>query len=122
MNAKLKKVLLFSGLGLDVVLTVFLFVVSIIMLATMPEKGTDMEKFYAENPGMIPYFQSHPTAYLLICVIPLILLLAGNIVLLVLYVNKAGKRKAKLSDLSEEQKAALREQILKDMESPKEEK
>lgn len=122
MNPKLKKALIYSGLGLDIVVTVFLFVISIIMLASMPEKGTDMELYYKANPGFITYLQYKPTVYLLACVVPLVVLLVGNIVLLVLYISKSGKRKAELSDLSEEQKAALRAEILKDMEAPQEEK
>lgn len=122
MNKTTKKVLIFGGIGLDVAITVFLFVVSIIMLATMPAEGTKMDDYYKANPGMITYFQSNPTAYLLICVVPLIILLIGNVVLLIWYINNAGKRKMQLSDLNDDQKAALREAILKDMESPKEEK
>jgi hypothetical protein len=120
MNPKVKKILIFSGLALDVAIIVFLFVVSIIMLATMPdvtEPGFDMKAYYEAHPGMITYFQANPTPYLLICVVPLIVLLIGNIILLVWYINKAGKSKAQLSDLSEEQKAALRAELMKDMSS-----
>ena len=116
MNPKVKKILIFSGLGLDVAITVFLFVVSIIMLATMPASGTNMKAYYEKDPNMITYLQANPTVYLLSCVLPLGVLLLGNIVLLVLYVRKAGTKKAMLSDLSEEQKAALRAELLKDME------
>lgn len=123
MNPKVKKALIYSGLGLDVVVTVFLFVVSIIMLATMPDPHTVViEEYFKTHPGMITYLQAHPTTYLLSCVVPLAILLIGNIFLLVWYMNKASKQKAQLADLSEEQKAALRAEILKDMEEPKEEK
>ncbi len=123
MNQKAKKILLYSGLTLDVVITVFLFVISIIMIATMPDlqPGMSMEVYYKEHPGFITYLQANPTTYLLTCVVPLILLLVANVILLVLYINRAGKRKMQLSDLNEDQKAALREAILKDIESPKEE-
>lgn len=121
MNPKLKKALIFSGLALDVVVTVFLFVVSIIMLATMPDPlVVDIQENYKLHPGMITFFQANPSAYLLICVVPLALLLIGNIFLLVWYINKAGKQKAQLSDLSEDQKAALRAEILKDIDSKEE--
>ncbi len=117
-----KKILIFGGIALDVLVTVFLFVVSIIMLATMPPSGTDMQAYYEENKGMITFFQANPTLYLLTCVLPLIILLVVNVILLALYIKKAAKRKIALNDLNEDQKAALREAILKDMESPKEEK
>ena len=122
MNPMVKKILIFSGIALDVAVTVFLFVVSIIMLATMPPSGTDMQAFYEENKGMITFFQANPTLYLLTCVLPLVLLLIANVVFLALYIKKAAKRKIALNELSDDQKAALREAILKDMESPKEEK
>lgn len=127
MNTKTKKILIISGLALDVAITVFLFVVAIVMLATLPDDKTikaagGMLNIYESNKNMITYLQAHPTTYLLTCVIPLIVLLIGNIILLVLYLNKAGKRKTELSDLSEDQKAALRAEILKDMEEPKEDK
>lgn len=125
MNPKVKKALIFTGIGLDVAITVFLFVISIIMLATMPDtKVVDLQANYEANPGMITYFQAKPTVYLLTCVVPLLVLLVGNIILLVFYINSAGKRKTELSDLSDEQKAALRAELMKDMqisEEPKEE-
>ena len=118
MNPKVKKALLFSGLALDIGATVFLFVLSIIMLATMPDPySVNMDTYYENNPGMISYLQTNPTVYLLTCVLPLVILLIGNIVLLVWYINRAGKMKTQLSDLSEEQKAALRAELAKDMSS-----
>lgn len=119
MNPNLKKALLISGISLDVGITVFLFVVAIIMLATMPAGGT-ASLVYENNPNMITYFQANPWVYLGVGVIPLFLLLIGNIIVLVFYVKKAGKTKAQLSDLSEDQKAALRAEILKDMDSSEE--
>lgn len=120
MNPNLKKALLISGITLDVGITVFLFVVAVIMLATMPAPTADRAFIYENNPNMITYFQANPWVYLGVGVIPLVLLLIANIVVLVLYVKKAGKTKAQLSDLSEDQKAALRAEILKDMDSSEE--
>ena len=126
MNPKTKKVLIFIGLGIDVAITVFLFVLSIIMLATMPDLKNigyyDMQTYYADHPGMITYLQANPTTYLLACVLPLIVLLIANIILLVWYINRAGKMKTQLSDLSEEQKAALRAELAKDMNTSEEKK
>lgn len=115
---KKKKVLLFTGIGLDVALTCFLFVVSIIMLATMPEKGQE-----PKLGGMIGWFQKNPTMYLIIGVIPLFLLLILNIVLLVLYVKKAGQKKAvEVSDLDQAQMDALKAELLKDLAGSSEDK
>ena len=84
----------------------------------------------AANTGFIGYLQNHTTLYGLAFVVPLFVLLAGNIVGLVIYVKKTSKSEpAQLNDLSEEQKEALRQELLKDLmggnapkEEPKEEK
>lgn len=121
MNPMLKKILIYTGISLDVVATVFLFVISIIMISTMPDLLSagyaDMKAYYEAHPGMITYLQANPTVYLLSCVLPLVILLIGNIILLVWYINHAGKTRTQLSDLSEEQKAALRAELAKDMSS-----
>lgn len=90
----------------------------------MPHTNAEMNQAMERNGAMIGFFQQNPLAILLICVLPLVLLLIANIVLLVLYVKKAGKIKATVNDLSEEQKAALRAELLKeiDSEEKKEEK
>lgn len=121
MSKKTKKVLLFTGLGLDVVVTTFLFVIAIIMLATMPTNDLEFKQAVEVNGPFIGYLQQNYNLYLCVCVIPLFVLLAGNIAILVIYVKKAGKAKTQLSDLSEEQKAALRAELLKEMDKSKEE-
>lgn len=121
MSKKTKSILIFSGIGLDVAATVFLFVVAIIMLATMPANNLSKEDFNAkiqQNGPFIGYLQAHPTLYLWTCVIPLFVLLVANIVFLVLYVRKMAKKpEVAVEDLSEEQKAALRAELLKELQS-----
>ena len=121
MSKKTKSILIFSGIGLDVAATVFLFVVAIIMLATMPANNLSKEEFNAkiqQNGPFIGYLQAHPTLYLWTCVIPLFVLLVANIVFLVLYVRKMAKKpEVAVEDLSEEQKAALRAELLKELQS-----
>lgn len=118
MNQKTKKILFFTGLGIDVAVTVFLFVVAIIMLATMPKTVADRNNAIEINGPFIGYLQQHSTLYLLTCVVPLFLLLGLNIVFLVLYVRKASKQpEVAVDDLSEEQKAALRAELLKDLQN-----
>lgn len=112
--SKTKKILIFSGIGLDVAVTIFLFVVSIIMIATMPATKEQAQA----RTGMIGFFQSHPTVYLWTCVVPLFLLLAGNIVGLFFYVKKSSgpkKKNVELNELSDEQKEALKKELLKDI-------
>ena len=123
MNKNVKKGLLIGGIVLDVGITVFLLIVSIIMLATMPKNSIEMSEAIETNGPFIGYLQQNPTVYLFTCVVPLFLLLGVNIVGLVMYIKKAGKTKATLAELSDEQKDALKAELLKDLtESKKEDK
>lgn len=116
MNPKVKKGLIIGGLALDMLIVVFLFVISIVMLATMPADKDAMAKAIETNGKFIGYLQQNPTTYFLACVLPLILLLAGNIVLLVFYVKRASKKPAvELADLSDAEKEALKAELLKDI-------
>lgn len=123
MNQKTKKILFFAGLGIDVAITVFLFVVAIIMLATMPKNQLELSRAIETNGPFIGYLQQHTNLYLWTCVVPLFLLLGANIVFLVLYVRKMGKKpEVAVDDLNEEQKAALRAELLKELQGESEEK
>lgn len=118
MNQKTKKILFFAGLGLDVAITVFLFVVALIMIITMPKTQIAMEHAIDDNGPFIGYLQQHSTLYFLTCVLPLILLLVANVVFLILYVRKQSKKaEPAVEDLSEEQKAALRAELLKELQN-----
>lgn len=121
---KNKKPLWISLLALDIGVTIFLFVVSIIMLANTPKSAEEREAM----DGFIGYLIKNPTVYLCAFVIPLFVLLALNIIGLVMYVRKTSKREpTKVSDLTEAQKEALRAELLKELsgapkaEEPKEE-
>ena len=115
---KSTKVLIIAGIALDVAITVFLFTISIIMLAkTAGKTANDIEN----ATGFIGYLQKHPLVYGLAFVVPLFLLLAGNIIGLVIYVKKTSENKpVQVNDLSEEQKEALRQELLKDLQGDKE--
>ena len=110
-----KKILLLIGIALDVGLTIFLLVISIIMLAeTIGKLPSEIQT----NTGLIGYLQNHPTFYGLVFVLPLFVLLAVNIIGLVIYVRKSAKKETpKVADLSEEQKEALRKELLKDLQN-----
>ena len=113
---KYKKPLLIAALALDFAITVFLFVLSIIMLVKMAKHPNNPNAAAADSSAFIAFFIKNPTVFLCVCVIPLFVLLAVNIVGLVIFVRKTSKREpAKLEDLSEEQKEALRQELLKDL-------
>lgn len=118
-NPKAKRILFISLFALDLALTCFLFVVSIIMLATMPKSKVEVALLKPDN--MIHYFQKNPTVFLWSIVVPLIVLLLVNITVLVLYLRKSSKaKKVALQDLNADEKEELRKQLLADMQ--KEEK
>ena len=118
MSPKAKKILLFTGIGIDVALTLFLFVIAIIMIITMPGNRITMAEAVEKNGPFIGYLQQHPTVYFWSCVFPLILLLIANLVILVLFVRALAKKKQMaVEDLSEEQKAALRAELLKELQA-----
>ena len=120
---KYKKPLLITIIALDFAITVFLFVISIIMIATMAKYKNNPQAAAAASGGMIRFFILHTTAFLWIVVIPLFALLAANIIGLVVFVKKTSKKEpAKLEDLSDEQKEALRQELLKDLQGGSEEK
>ena len=111
MTPKAKKILFIALFAVDIALTVFLFVVSIIMLATLPEykDGIDASTF-------IGYLQANPTVFLLAFVVPLFVLLVANILALVFYFRKGGaKKKVELNELSDADKEALRRELMKDL-------
>ena len=115
MNQKYKKPLFISLIALDVAITIFLFVISIMVLITMAGSSS-LNDAIAKSSGLIKYLLQNRTIYGVFFVIPLFLLLAVNIVGLVIYVRKTTKKEpAKLEDLSDEQKEALRQELLKDL-------
>ena len=115
--SKSKKILLIAGIALDVAVTLFLFVISIIMLVTIGVNG-DAKEAAEHSSGLILFLLQNTTLYFWAFVFPLFVLLAGNIVGLVFYVKKTSAKEnapTKLDDLTEEQKEALRQELLKDL-------
>ena len=110
------KYLVIAGVVLDVAITVFLFVISVIMIALV---GKYTIKYAPEHAnGLILYLLNNTTVYFWGFVFPLFILLAANIVGLVFYVKKTSSKEnapTKLDDLSDEQKEALRQELLKDL-------
>ena len=116
---KFQKPLIIAGLVLDVGVTIFLFVISIMILAKVIPAAT-LNEAINNAKGLIKYLLQNPTIYLVAFVIPLFILLALNVVGLIIYVKKtSGVKPAQLDDLSEEQKEALRQELLKDLQGEK---
>ena len=115
MNPKTKKALIIAGLALDVLVTIALFVFSIVILAKMPDSRFES---LPENT-FLGYFQHNPMMILIVDVLPLTALLVLNVCLAIWYIKKTGKKEEKkqvsLNDLSEEEKAALKQKILQEM-------
>ena len=117
-----KKPLFIGLIALDIAITIFLFVISIIVLVTMAS-SQNLNEAIEKSSGLIKFLLQNRTLYGVLFVIPLFVILAGNIIGLVFYVRKTTKKEpAKLEDLSEEQKEALRQELLKDLQGGNEEK
>lgn len=109
---KNKKYLWISLIVLDVAITIFLFVIHIIMLArTVGRNGvTDDPK------TLIGFLQNNLTLYLWLFVVPLFVILAANIVGLVFYVRKQTKKEqVKVDNLTDEQREALKRELLEEL-------
>ena len=116
---KNKKPLWIALIALDVAITVFLFVISIIMLANVNKTAGER----ALMTGFVGWLVNlKPWVYGVAFVIPLFLLLAGNIIGLVIYVKVEVQANVTVNDLSEEQKEALRQELLKDLQGGNEKK
>lgn len=110
------KGLIIAGVIADVMITVFFFAVSIIMLALVGKYTVKHAPEHAS--GLILYLLNNTTVYFWGFVFPLFILLAANIIGLVFYVKKTSAKEnapTKLDDLSDEQKEALRQELLKDL-------
>lgn len=123
MNPKTKKALIIAGLALDVLVTIGLFVFSIVILVKMPDSRFES----LPEDTFLGYFQHNPMMILIVDVLPLTALLVLNICLAIWYIKKTGKKEEKkqvsLNDLTEEEKAALKQKILQEMmENPNESK
>ena len=113
---KNKKILWICLGVLDVAVVTFLFVVHIMMLANVVGKTPAEVQALADNPGLIGFLAGHLSVYGFAFVIPLFVVLAANIVGLVLYMRKTLKKdKVSVSDLSEEEREALKKELLKDL-------
>ena len=117
---KNKKILWICLAALDVAVVGFLFVVHIIMLANIVGKTPIEINNLKNGTGLVAYLAGHLTVYGLAFVLPLFLVLVGNIVLLVFYLRKNLKKdKITAKDLTEEEKEALKKELLKELQEEK---
>ena len=113
-----KKKILWIALGvIDIAVVIFLFVVHIVMLANVVGKTPEQIAKFAQGEGMFAYLAGHIDVYGYAFVIPLFVILALNIVGLVIFIRKSTKKQAiTVNDLSDEEKEALKKELLKDLE------
>ena len=118
---KYKKPLLIALVVLDIALITFFLVLSIMILTTVTKYKNES---VAHSEGLIKaILQMQPVASFFAFVLPMFLVLAGNIIGLMMYVRKTTKKEpAKIEDLSEEQKEALRQELLKDLQGQSDKK
>ena len=108
---KQKKIIYISLFVLDILLTIFLFVLSIIIIVTMPKDPITLQN----ATGMIGFLQKNPNIMLGLIVVPLFALLAVNIGILIWYIRKQNNKRVEVADLSEEMKAKLKEELIKEL-------
>ena len=115
---KNKKILFYAIGALDVAIVGFLFVIHILMLIQVISKSPSALDDYLKNgSGFIHYLACNLKVYGFAFVVPTFVVLSANIVCLVLYLKKGLKReKITASDLTEEEKEALKKELLKDLE------
>lgn len=113
-----KKKILWISLGvLDVAIVTFLFVIHILMLVNVIGKDPATVQEFARGEGLLSFLAGHLMVYGFAFVVPLFVILAANIIGLVIYMRKTvgKKEKVTVSDLSAEEKEALKKELLKDL-------
>ena len=111
LSDKQKKILYISLFVIDILLTLFLFVLSLIIIVTMPKDPISLQN----ATGMIGWLQQNPNIMLGVIVVPLFALLAINVGVLIWYIRSQNNKKVEVSDLSEEMKAKLKEELIREL-------
>ena len=113
-----KKILWYGIAALDVAIVGFLFVIHILLLIKLPQLEDPIvhSEYLKTGTGLVHFLISKPKVYGFAFVIPTALILAANIVGLVLYLKNSTKReKITANDLTEEEKEALKKELLKEL-------
>ncbi|MCQ2087259.1 MAG: hypothetical protein MJZ37_04205 [Bacilli bacterium] len=117
MKPNAKKALIIAGLCADVLLTVLLFVFSIIILAKMPGSKAEIDQ-----STFLGWFQIDPIRILILDVLPLVVLLGVNLFITIkLFKTSSTKKKVSINDLSDDEKEALKKKLLEEMMNEKKE-
>ena len=115
---KNKKGLYIGLVALDVAIVIFLFIISILVIVRTSTYPLNVIR--EQQTDFVAYLIQHSGLYFGLFVVPLFLLLAGNIVILLIFVKKQNQKQAQkveLNDLSDEQKEELRKALMEDMNS-----
>ena len=86
-----KKIVIWSVTVLDVALTLFFLITSIVMIVTMPDKVEMALGHYQSN--YIGYLQKNSNMFMLLIVAPMLTLFFTNAVFFLLYVFKVSRKK-----------------------------
>ena len=118
MDKSQKRKIIIVG-AIEAVIVIFALVVSILVMATIhdPNEYDAAAKNLSDNGPMIGFFQNNSTAFLLIIVLPLFLILAIDVIYLIVY---ATKRESSLSNaeraaIEEQARLEAREEVLREM-------
>ena len=113
-----KKILWYGIAALDVAIVGFLFVIHLLLIIKLPQLQDPIthSEYLKNETGLIHFLISKPKVYGFAFVVPTALILAANIVGLVLYLKSSTKReKITANDLTEEEKEALKKELLKEL-------
>ncbi len=114
MDKKQKRTLIIVG-AIEAAVIIFCLIVSILVIVTYhaPESGPDWQELNAQNGALIGWFQNNPNPFFLIIVLPLLVILALDIVYLIVF---AVRKESKLSeDEREEIAKAAREEAKREL-------
>ena len=115
MDKKQKRTLIIAGIA-EAVIIIFCLIVSILVLTTFISQDTRPDWAAAnleQNGPFIGWLQTHPTPFFLLIVLPLLLILAVDIIYLILF---AVKKESKLTtDEREEIARKAREQVMAEL-------
>jgi len=115
---KSKKILWIALVAVDVAITIFLFVIHIVMMYNVLQIQKNPDYINQLN-GLFRFLaeKENTTVYLWAFVVPTFVVLVGNIIGLVFYVRRQTKKEknVKVDDLTDEQKEALKKELLDEL-------
>jgi len=123
MNPKQKRNILIVG-AIELAIVIFCLVVSILVIVTIHDVNEPDHAVanLRDNGPLIGWFQNNSTAFFLLIVLPLFVLLAIDVIYLIVY---ATKRESRLSEverksIEEKARAEARAEVLREMQQESE--